>query len=268
MHNSLNHSERCSSSHVDTTTADNPIGASPSSPPLLSNDYVVILLGVLPPVAVLIIILVTIITIVMCVKRKRRRKRLSGHGSKNPMYEEVFIPKPPPIPSQFPSLSASDIKPYASAVNGTGVRTHSDVSHRYKPAEFRMSQNKVYELQDRESCYYEDPDLMIAQHQESLFIVAKIQQEQEQVLQGEDAPQSPLHENENLVYGFNQANESTAVQDLGCNTTVHQEEVDSVCEDSILAANQPSQDQDMDYVMMASAPAQQPLPNKNLTMLP
>lgn len=189
----------------------------------------------------------------MCVKRKRRRGRLGGHGTKNPTYEEVNIPKPPPIPNQFPSLSGSDVKPYTSAVNGTGtMQKYSDMSDRFKPPEFKMSQNKVYELQDQESCYYEDLDSVTPQQQESSFAVAKLQQEQGQVLQSEDTPRSPLHKNEKVTYGFTQANETTAVEDPRYNT-VHGEEVSQVCKDSV---NKTAREQDMDYVKMASAPAQ------------
>ena len=87
-----------------------------------------ITLGVVISTAVALITIIIIVIIILIRIVQRRSQRLLNYSN---TYEELSKPDPPPIPAQFPSLSVSDVEPYAT-VNATGARQvpNSDTKQR------------------------------------------------------------------------------------------------------------------------------------------
>ena len=68
-----------------------------------------------------LIIVVVIILVIICILKKRGvyRPYMEDYDTKEPIYQDVSKPQPPPLPAQFPSLPRSDmIGPYAVVENG------------------------------------------------------------------------------------------------------------------------------------------------------
>ena len=117
---------------TDTTPSDTTsLFSSTTTPPTPSSDSnlgigveVIATIVVFAIIVLLITIIVIVVIIIYVVRRRTQRSMdyLNDYNTKDPLYQELTKPNPPPLPAQFPTLSVSDIGPYAVVDNGLDYR--------------------------------------------------------------------------------------------------------------------------------------------------